>query len=108
MNQKLEKYRDLFIKSGAWQRMIDRFGVTSSGPMLVEDLTNEISLVEKWYEARFHEMDQYFGITDGIENIECAPLEIERVVYDLNGRKVVNGQYGKGIVIRNGKKYFMK
>lgn len=108
VNQKLEKYRDLFIKSGAWQRMIDRFGVTSSGPMLVEDLTKEISLVEKWYEARFHEMDQYFGITDGIENIGCAPLEIEHVVYDLNGRKVLNGQYGKGIVIRNGKKYFVK
>ena len=114
VNKKLENYRDLFIKSGAWQRMIDRFGVTSSGPMLVADLAKEISLIEKWYENRFHEMDAYFGITDGIENIEYSPLNTAQSVYNLQGQRIGDSTFNslhstrKGIIILNGKKYFVR
>ena len=103
INRKLEKYRDLFIKSGAWQRMIDRFGVASS-PKLVEDLAKEISLIEKWYEKRFHAMDEYFGITDGIEEIQNDYVNSKS--YHLNGQIV--GGHTKGIIIQNGKKYFVR
>ncbi len=61
VNGKLEKYRDLFIESGAWQRMVTYFDDQKSRPKYVNDLTREIRLVEEWYEARFHEMDAYFG-----------------------------------------------
>ena len=114
VNKKLETYRDLFIKSGAWQRMIDRFGVTSSGPMLVADLAKEIGLIEKWYENRFHEMDAYFGITDGIENIEYSPLNTAQAVYNLQGHRMADSTFNilhstrKGIIILNGNKYFVR
>jgi len=108
INQKLAKYRNLFIKSGAWQRMVDRFGVTDNGPMLVDDLAKEIDLIEKWYEQRFREMDEYFGIADGIEEIENGqwPM-VNGQWYDLDGRRMVSG-YRKGIIILNGKKYFVR
>lgn len=105
VNQKLETYRDLFVKSGAWQRMIDRFGVTSSGPMLVDDLAKEISLIEKWYEQRFQEMDAYFGISDGIEGI-IADTQSNSSVYNLNGQAV--SSHTKGIIIKNNRKYFVR
>ena len=105
VNQKLETYRDLFIKSGAWQRMIDRFGVTNGGPMLVADLAKEIGLIEKWYENRFHEMDEFFGITDGIEGI-IADTQSNTSVYNLSGQAV--SSHTKGIIIKNNRKYFVR
>ena len=61
---RLEAYRDLFLQSGAWQRMTAHFDAQSYRPCYVNDLAREISLIEEWYEARFQEMDDYFGITD--------------------------------------------
>ena len=104
VNKKLETYRDLFIKSGAWQRMINPFGITDRGPMLVADLAKEISLIEKWYENRFHEMDAYFGITDDIEEIHSAPVNGKS--YYLDGQTVCG--YTKGMIIQNGKKYLVR
>ena len=106
INQKLEAYRDLFLKSGAWQRMIDRFGITSTGPMLVTDLAREIDLIEKWYENRFREMDAYFGISDGIEDIIARKSTTPTSIYNINGQ-VVNSQV-KGIIIIDNRKYFVK
>lgn len=85
--------------------MIDRFGVTSSGPMLVDDLAKEISLIKKWYEQRFQEMDAYFGISDGIEGI-IADTQSNSSVYNLNGQAV--SSHTKGIIIKNNRKYFVR
>ena len=104
INQKLEAYRDLFLKSGAWQRMIDRFGVTSTGPMLVADLAKEIDLIERWYENRFREMDAYFGISDDIQDMTAD--EQNNSVYNLSG--TVTSSHTKGIIIKNHQKYFVK
>lgn len=100
VKKKLEAYRDLFIQSGAWQRMTDHFGITIGGPMLVEDLAAEISLIERWYEARFQEMDAYFGITDGVE--ATHPSLQENVTYDLNGRRVDGPFRTPGMYISDG------
>ena len=103
--RKLRKYRELFLKSGAWQRMIDRFGFQKNGPMLVSDLTKETHLIEQWYANRFHEMDAYFGITDDIENI-TAETYSNTSAYNLSGQ-MVSGRT-KGTIIKNHKKYFVR
>ena len=59
---KLRTYRDLFINSGAWQRMVDYYNTQKYKPCHVEDLSKEIELIINWYKDRFHEMDSYFGI----------------------------------------------
>lgn len=107
---KLEKYRDLFIKSGAWQRMTDHYDKERSRPKYVQDLAREISFIEQWYVDRFLEMDAYFGIPrtqdleDGIDKAH-KPHETHKThkSYDLSGRKV-NALTKKGIYLTNGKK----
>lgn len=98
---KLEKYRDLFIESGAWQRMVTYFDDQKSRPKYVNDLTREIRLVEEWYEARFHEMDAYFGIEDGVDMI-MMPDSKEKAIYDLFGRKIESELLAPGIYIIDG------
>jgi hypothetical protein len=73
--------------------------------MLVVDLAKEIELVEQWYERRFREMDAYFGIADGIDDI-MANQTTSTSMYNLNGQVISNRM--KGIVIINNKKYFVK
>jgi len=60
--KKLERYRDLFIQSGAWQRMVDYFDAQTSRPKYVHDLATEIEYIKEWYKQRFSQMDAYFGI----------------------------------------------
>lgn len=98
---KLEKYRDLFIESGAWQRMVTYFDGQKSKPKYVSDLAREIELVEEWYEARFHEMDAYFGIEDGV-NMIMMPDSKEKAIYDLFGRKIESELLAPGIYIIDG------
>lgn len=116
VNAKLEAYRDLFIKSGAWQRMTDHFEAkpASERPAYVIDLDREIQLVEAWYASRFHEMDTFFGISDAIEAPAYATASAPSFTYDLAGRRVDNEarptsaapkQLPKGIYIRRGKKF---
>ena len=97
---KLEKYRDLFIESGAWQRMVTYFDGQKSKPKYVNDLAREIELIEAWYEARFHEMDAYFGIEDGV-NMIMMPSK-EKAIYDLFGRKIESELLAPGIYIIDG------
>lgn len=61
---KMERYRDLFVKSGAWQRMVEHFDAQQSRPKYVSDLVHEIDLIEEWYKERFRKMDAYFGIEE--------------------------------------------
>ncbi|MBR4644301.1 MAG: CotH kinase family protein [Bacteroidaceae bacterium] len=109
---KLEKYRDLFIKSGAWKRMTDYFEGQKSKPKYILDLTHEIFLIEQWYVNRFLEMDDYFGIPrspeliDNIESIQSNQQSIDNsqsFIYDIYGRRV-SPQLKKGIYIINDRK----
>ena len=60
--KKLEDYRDLFIQSGAWARMVEHYDAQTYKPKYVNDLTREINFIEEWYKDRFQQMDAYFGI----------------------------------------------
>ena len=116
INKKLELYRDLFLNSGAWQRMTDHFEAQKSRPMYVLDLTREIDFIEKWYANRFREMDAYFGIKesdteDGITVSEELRVKSEEsqqsAIYDLSGRRISNG-LKKGFYIINNNKVAVK
>ena len=79
INAKLERYRDLFLHSGAWQRMVDHYENQSSKPCYVTDLAAEIALIEQWYANRFREMDEYFRIPAGLDDVaEERPVGIKR------------------------------
>ena len=118
LKSKLEGYRDLFLKSGAWQRMVNHFDAQSSKPKYVSDLTHEIECIEAWYVDRLYEMDAYFGLTetdtDGIDEIKSEELRMknEGAIYDLSGRQIVNSKSSnrklpRGLYIQNGKKVFI-
>ena len=111
INSKLDGYRDLFLKSGAWQRMVDYFDNKSSKPKYVADLSNEIEHIKSWYMNRFFEMDAYFGISDEdcIDEINKSQYAIDNnnTIYDLSGRKM-NSQLRKGLYIKDGKKIFIQ
>lgn len=99
---KLERYRDLFIQSGAWQRMVEHFDGQQSRPKYVADLAREIAFVEEWYRNRFREMDTYFDIKDDEDGMKLPyALPAGRgTVSDLSGRP----NAGAAITISGGKK----
>lgn len=101
VNKKLEAYRDLFLESGAWQRMVDHFEAQVLKPCYVQDLAKEIECIKAWYTQRFQEVDNYFGITNGI----AAPStqRTEGAIYDLQGRRLQKLPTQKGLYIRNGR-----
>ena len=103
IDSKLDRYRDLFLKSGAWQRMVDYFEAQSSKPKYVKDLAREIELIKGWYRKRFHEMDVYFDTDDGVEDILMGDgqwTKDDESWYDLSGRHMTspkkNGLYIRG------------
>lgn len=61
---KMERYRDLFVKSGAWKRMVEHFDAQESRPCYVSDLEREIEYIEEWYKDRFRKMDDFFGVEE--------------------------------------------
>lgn len=81
--------------------MVTYFDGQKSKPKYVSDLAREIRLVEEWYEARFHEMDAYFGIEDGV-NMIMMPDSKEKAIYDLFGRKIESELLAPGIYIIDG------
>lgn len=112
---KLRAYRDLFLESGAWQRMVEHFEAHPVRPAYVIDLNREIQQVEEWYKGRFHEMDQYFGISDAIVAPEVAARSTASYTYDLAGRRIDSTRSSdapthlpKGFYVRQGKKYIVK
>jgi len=102
VKNKLEGYRDLFLESGAWQRMVDHFEAQEEKPFYVKDLAREIEQIEKWYENRFLEMDAFFGLEDGVEMI-TMPAASGRAIYDIFGRKVESPVLAPGRYIGDGK-----
>lgn len=85
----LYEYRDLFLNSGAWQRMNDAYKDRKSKPRHVSDLAAEVENAIAWYKRSFAALDAYFGITDGIVSVEAdVPAEKVKVVKD--GRVLIH------------------
>ena len=111
VKSKLEGYRDLFMESGAWQRMIDYYespNYKKSKPKYVVDLKSEIDSIVVWYEARFKEMDAYFGTENADVELMSLTSSSEDAVYDLVGRKMNTPVLSPGMYISNGNKIRVK
>ena len=107
VKSKLQGYCDLFLNSGAWKRYTDYWNTKSNRPMYLDDLATEVDNIGRWYELRFQEMDDYFGVTDAdresATGITTVSDECHTGVYDLMGRKTTAP--GKGVYIKDGKKF---
>lgn len=102
INAKLERYRDLFLQSGAWQRMVTHFDAKSQRPQYVTDLATEITLIEQWYAQRYREMDDYFGTHSPLDLVpEQRPDD--GYYYDLTGRRLTTELPPPGAYIRAGR-----
>lgn len=101
INARLEKYRDLFINSGAWKRMTDYYDTQTSKPLYVSDLSKEIDYIEEWYAKRYDMMDTYFGITTGIDNAVSKQV-VNNDIYSIEGIKLSTPPT-KGLYIQGGK-----
>lgn len=79
----------------------------SSWILDVSDLSREVELVARWYEARFCEMDAYFGTTDSITDRIAQPSAIPHsTAFDLLGRPVSHPM--PSVIIRSGRKYLTR
>lgn len=101
INARLEKYRDLFLGSGAWSRMTEHFDAQRDKPCYVEDLTQEINYVEEWYATQYDLMDAYFGIETGIDAIR-ENKHRDDAAYSLQGIRL-NEIPAKSLYIQGGK-----
>ena len=52
------------------------------------------------------------GETDAIHSLECEPVSLRQQIFDLQGRKIVNGKSvnskSPGVYIRDGRKFIVK
>lgn len=102
IDKRLDVYRDLFVNSGAWQRMVDHYDAASQKPMYVSDLAKEVEYIKAWYADRFDQMDQYFGIdptgiTSTTDNAKRADA-----IYSVEGVRL-KAAPAKGLYIQGGK-----
>lgn len=102
---------DLFENSGAWQRTVDYWSKQNYKECYVDDLRREVNLICQWYENRFKEMDEYFGVSDeddsSFENIINEGRETVRVIYNLQGIRIVTAT-APGLYIINGRKTILR
>lgn len=79
----LREYRDLFISTGAWQRMNDAFDSRRYKPCHVKDLEAEVENAIAWYKRSFDALDKYFGIPSAIETINAdTPAPTTKFIKD--------------------------
>ena len=110
VNKRIDAYRDLFVNSGAWKRMVDYWNTKSNKPKYVEDLDKELTYIKKWYVERVAQLDDYFGIdVSGIDNVNAdfnhdTETPGDGIVYNLQGQRLKDVPQ-KGVYIMNGLKY---
>lgn len=69
-----------------------------------DDGNNQTSNLDFQNGGYYNEAGAIQGIVTGIESIRTTPSYKDNVIYDLQGRRVMEGQMKKGIYIVNGKK----
>lgn len=110
IREKLYRYRDLFLRTGAWERETSYWATQKYQPPYVTDLTREIDLIIAWYENRVIQIDNYFGLEhiDAITDV-CPEDQPDKVqpLYNIMGQPV-SEPTTRGIYLRHGKKIILK
>lgn len=105
ITEKMYKYRDLFLGSGAWERETGYWETQKYKPQYVMDLAKEVDLILAWYENRFAEMDEFFDIdASAVEGVRAIENDADNTYYNIMGIRV-NDTSKHGIYIHGGKKY---
>lgn len=113
VKKRLFETRDLFMESGAWQRTVDRWKGEKYPEMYVDDLQKEIDLIALWYEDRFKEMDEYFGVSDADRarfaevGTNIADTSCSDSIYNIQGFPVKE-MTAPGLYIKGGKKVLVR
>ncbi len=87
--------------------MVDYWNTKSDKPKYVEDLDKELAYIKEWYVARVAQLDDYFGVDTGIDNVNAAvnvDTPEDGVIYDLQGQRLKEAPES-GVYIQNGRKY---
>lgn len=82
LRRKMYAYRNLFIKSGAWQRSCDYWAKQKYKPCYVEDLNKEVDLILDWYKNRIIAMDNYFGLEHLADEPDITIDDITQLIAD--------------------------
>lgn len=82
LRRKIYAYRNLFIKSGAWQRSCDYWATQKYKPYYVEDLNKEVDLILDWYKNRIIAMDNYFGLEHLADEPDITIDDITQLIAD--------------------------
>lgn len=109
IREKMYRYRDLFLSTGAWERETSYWETQKYKPPYVTDLAREIDLIMDWYENRYMQMDAYFGIDteDDILATKSNATRGDDAYYNIIGMRVRDAKK-PGIYIHQGKRYVMK
>ena len=104
INNKIDKYTQQFIVSGAWQR---EYAKWNNNPVpLEEDLSNEISYVKNWYSRNFENVTYLFNNTNYIQH-KTYDINDEIIsVYNVNGVLIYKGNE-KGFTNIGEKKFYI-
>ena len=105
--QRLYDYRDLFLRTGAWERQTTHWNAQSSKPCYVQDLAEEIDLIVEWYRNRHQQLDEYFNLTE--EEMALDAIEADRRTdartFNLMGQPVAPAHRTPGtLYIQGGRK----
>lgn len=106
---RLTNYAELFTKCKAWEREYSRWQKEEKyGCPTAENLKSEVEQIMEWYKERLDKVDEFIKESttniDILEDIE----EAEGPAYHINGTTADEEEEGIiGILIRNGKKYFI-
>lgn len=106
VREKLHRYRDLFLRTGAWERETTYWKKQKYEPPYVDDLAKEIDLIMAWYEDRIIQMDDFFHL-DHIDALPTVGEDTSRqddAYYNIMGTRVSHDALRHGIYIHQGRK----
>lgn len=109
VKQRMYDYCDMFESSGAWQRTVE--AQPKTGERIVDNLRQEIDLIGLWYENRFNEIDEYFGVSDADLPQDTQETQASVVapkgIYNLQGMQLEEATQ-PGLYIIDGEKILIK
>ena len=100
--QWLDRYSDMFIRSGAWNREYEKW---NDNPVPLRlTLEEEIDYVKQWYKMNYNHLCNIFDIPVSVNAVpmvvENAPLfQGEEVIFNLQGQRINALQKGLNIFL---------
>lgn len=106
LKSRFRRYFNLLNDNGVVERETKRWNGVDG---IEIDIRSEMDYIEQWIDKRLNTMDMYFEKeSTGIEKLENKDDNNSEAIYDIYGKRIYGKPIGKGIYIRNGKKFVVK